>query len=201
MNHSSWLATLIATFGLNAAAFAQQDTPETPGERQGGFYIGADLSGYNTVDLQVGSTTSQKTGDLGDFGFNIVGGYEFNTHKVIKLGVEAEYRKLGSVEYQDTLKLKGDALFVNVKPKFIVNYDYADVYVSLLAGVGSLDLEASANGTSASQTEAGVQIGAEIGVILTHNIDLHAGYRAAYASVDSLDVTVGSGYAGVRYHF
>lgn len=97
--------------------------------------------------------------------------------------------------------IEGQAFFVNVKPKFIVKGDVLDLYVSLLAGVGSIDTEIKAFGLSASESEAAYQIGGKFGAIITDNIDVHIGYRSAHIEIESIDVSSKTAYIGARYHF
>lgn len=99
------------------------------------------------------------------------------------------------------MDIEGQAFFLNVKPKFIVKGDVLDLYVSLLAGIGSMDMEARAFGTSDSKSEVGYQVGGEFGAIVTDNIDIHVGYRFAQVEIESIDVSPQTAYLGARYHF
>nr|WP_242008760.1 outer membrane beta-barrel protein [Vibrio fluvialis] len=84
-----------------------------------------------------------------------------------------------------------------------MSYDYADLYVSLIAGLGTVDIDATATqyGISASKSEAAFQYGAEFGILLNDHIDLHLGYRVALVDIEDTDIALNSGYAGIRYHF
>ncbi len=197
MNPRFWFLPALATAGMSFSAFASTEQPES--ERT--FYLGADWAAYNDVKLESGGVSISENSDFGDLGFNLVAGYEFNTHKVVKLGVEAEYRSFSEVNYEDVLKVEGSGFYINIKPKFIVQYDEADVYVSLLAGVGNMDIDAKAEGVSASESEASYQFGAELGFIINCNVDLHLGYRSAHVEVDNIDASVNTAYLGARYFF
>nr|WP_232281726.1 outer membrane beta-barrel protein [Vibrio furnissii] len=204
MHFNPWFASAIAMLSISSAAIAQtEDTPRTKEKSNGTIYVGAGLGVYNNAEIEYGSLSTNETGDFGDFGYNLLAGYEFNTHKVVKLGVELEYRHFGEVNFADQLDVEGDAFFINVRPKFIVSYDHADLYVALIAGLGTIDLDATATqyGVSASKSEAAFQYGAEFGVLLNEHVDLHVGYRAAQVDVEDFDVTLSTGYAGIRYHF
>ena len=160
----------------------------------GQFYVGADIGFYNETEFEFPNDAIEDSSDLSDLSYNLVGGYEFNTHDVVKLGLEAEYRKIGKVSYSDSMDIEGQAFFVNVKPKFIVKGDALDLYVSLLAGVGSMDMDVKMSGTSESKSEAAYQVGAELGAIVSDNIDIHLGYRNARVEIYDVDVSSQTAY-------
>ena len=186
---------LFTTFGISSHALASENE-NSPRER-GHFYAGVDIGFYNETELEYSGSAIEDSSDLSDLSYNLVGGYEFNTHDVVKLGLEAEYRQIGKVNFSDVMDIEGQAFFVNIKPKFIVKGDIVDLYVSLLAGVGSMDMEANSD----SKSEAGYQVGGELGAIVTDNIDIHLGYRNARVEIDSIDVSSQTAYLGARYHF
>lgn len=191
--------SLFTVFGVSSHVFAS-DNENSP-RKHGHFYAGVDVGFYNETELEYRGSAIEDSSDLSDFSYNLVGGYEFNTHDVVKLGLEAEYRKIGKVNYSDVMDVEGQAFFINIKPKFIVKGDVLDLYVSLLAGVGSMDMEAKAFGMSGSESEAAYQVGGELGAIVTDNIDIHLGYRNARVEIDSVDVSSQTAYIGARYHF
>lgn len=204
MQFNQWLVSAITIVGLSSNVVAQTEEIESSKEKsQGSVYLGAGLSFYNNTELEYKGSSIDESADFGDFGYNLLAGYEFNTHKVVKLGVELEYRHFGEVNYAGQLDVKGDAFFINARPKFIVSYDYADLYVSLIAGLGTVDIDATATqyGISASKSEAAFQYGAEFGILLNDHIDLHLGYRVALVDIEDTDIALNSGYAGIRYHF
>ena len=186
---------LFTTFGISSHALANEN--ENSPREHGHFYAGVDIGFYNETELEYSGSAIEDSSDLSDLSYNLVGGYEFNTHDVVKLGLEAEYRQIGKVNFSDVMDIEGQAFFVNIKPKFIVKGDIVDLYVSLLAGVGSMDMEANSD----SKSEAGYQVGGELGAIVTDNIDIHLGYRNARVEIDSIDVSSQTAYIGARYHF
>ena len=186
---------LFTTFGISSHALANEN--ENSPREHGHFYAGVDIGFYNETELEYSGSAIEDSSDLSDLSYNLVGGYEFNTHDVVKLGLEAEYRQIGKVNFSDVMDIEGQAFFVNIKPKFIVKGDIVDLYVSLLAGVGSMDMEANSD----SKSEAGYQVGGELGAIVTDNIDIHLGYRNARVEIDSIDVSSQTAYLGARYHF
>lgn len=190
---------LFTTFGISSHALASEN--ENSPREHGHFYAGVDIGFYNETELEYSGSAIEDSSDLSDLSYNLVGGYEFNTHDVVKLGLEAEYRQIGKVNFSDVMDIEGQAFFVNIKPKFIVKGDVVDLYVSLLAGVGSMDMEAKAFGVSGSKSETGYQVGGELGAIVTDNIDIHLGYRNARVEIDSIDVSSQTAYLGARYHF
>lgn len=191
--------SLFTTFGISSHALASEN--ENSPREHGHFYAGVDIGFYNETELEDRGSAIEDSSDLSDLSYNLVGGYEFNTHDVVKLGLEAEYRQIGKVNFNDVMDIEGQAFFVNIKPKFIVKGDVVDLYVSLLAGVGSMDMEVKALGISDSKSETGYQIGGELGAIVTDNIDIHLGYRNARVEIDSIDVSSQTAYIGARYHF
>ncbi len=199
MKISTIALSLFTIFGMNTYTLASNN--ETYSRDLGNFYAGIDAGFYNETELEYRGSAIEDSSDLSDFSYNLVGGYEFNTHDAVKLGLEAEYRKIGKVNYSDVMDVEGQAFFVNIKPKFIVKGDVLDLYVSLLAGIGSMDMEAKAFGVSDSKSEAAYQVGGELGAVLTDNIDIHLGYRNARVEIDSVDVSSQTAYIGARYHF
>ncbi|MFA0609024.1 outer membrane beta-barrel protein [Vibrio sp. 10N.222.49.B4] len=193
--------SLFTAFGMSSYTLANET--DTAAKELGHFYAGVDVGFYNETKLEYRGMKIEDSSDLADLSYNLVGGYEFNTHDVVKLGLEAEYRKIGKVNFAQMVDIEGQAFFVNVKPKFIVKGDVLDLYVSLLAGVGSMDMDMKikALGFSASKSETAYQIGGEFGAIITDNIDVHIGYRSAHIEIESIDVSSKTAYIGARYHF
>ncbi|MGF1802415.1 porin family protein [Vibrio gigantis] len=198
MKSSMVALSLFSIFAMNSYALASD---KENSKELGQIYIGADIGLYNETESEYLGHSIEDSSDLSDLSYNLVGGYEFDTHDVVKLGLEAEYRKLGRVTYNEIMDIEGLAFFVNIKPKFIVEGDVLDLYVSLLAGVGSMDMEVKALGASASKPEATYQVGAELGAIVSDNIDIHFGYRNARVEIDSVDISSQTAYVGARYKF
>ncbi|MEZ8021407.1 porin family protein [Vibrio splendidus] len=199
MKISTIALSLFTAFGINSQALASEN--ENSPREHGHFYAGVDIGFYNETELEYRGSAIEDSSDLSDLSYNLIGGYEFDTHDVVKLGVEAEYRKIGKVNFNDVMDIEGQAFFLNVKPKFIVKGDVLDLYVSILAGVGSMDMEAKAFGVSGSKSEAAYQVGAELGAIVADNVDIHIGYRYANVEIESIDVSPQTAYLGARYHF
>lgn len=198
MKSSMVALSLFSIFAMNSYALASD---KENSKELGQFYIGVDIGLYNETESEYLGRSIEDSSDLTDLSYNLVGGFEFNTHDVVKLGLEAEYRKLGKVTYNEIMDIEGQAFFVNVKPKFIVEGDVLDLYVSLLAGIGTMDMEVKALGASASKSEPAYQVGAELGAIVSDNIDIHLGYRNARVEIDSVDISSQTAYVGARYKF
>ncbi|EKO3590994.1 porin family protein, partial [Vibrio metschnikovii] len=73
----------------------------------------------------------------------------------------------------------------------------------LLGGIGSVNLKGNvaSDGLSISQSELGYQLGVELGFIINKNINLHVGYRSTSVEIKPFDVSISSGYGGIRYYF
>lgn len=198
MKSSMVALSLFSIFAMNSYALASD---KENSKELGQVYVGADIGLYNETESEYLGRSIEDSSDLSDLSYNLVGGYEFNTHDVVKLGLEAEYRQLGKVSYSDSMDIEGQAFFVNVKPKFIVKGDALDLYVSLLAGVGSMDMDVKMLGISESKSEAAYQVGAELGAIVSDNIDIHLGYRNARVEIYDVDVSSQTAYIGARYKF
>ncbi|MDD9200877.1 porin family protein, partial [Aliivibrio sp. S2MY1] len=83
------------------------------------------LSVANNIELKVGSLSAEEQTDLG---YNLVAGYEFDTHRVVKTSIEAEYRTFGGIDNTGSLSSDGDAFFINAKAKLFVLYDFGNIY-------------------------------------------------------------------------
>ncbi len=97
---------------------------------------------------------------------NVLAGYEFNTHSLVKTSVEVEHRTFGEVDNTGTLKVDGDALFVNAKAKLFVLYDFGNLYLAPMVGLGEVTIDGSGNGVSFSESQTGYQVGLEFGTRL-----------------------------------
>ncbi|MDN3681799.1 outer membrane beta-barrel protein [Vibrio tapetis subsp. quintayensis] len=163
------------------------------------FYIGADLSMANQVELEVGTASAKESSDLG---YNLVAGYEFDTHQVVKTSIEAEYRTFGEIDNTGSFSSDGDAFFINAKTKLFVLYDFGNIYLAPMAGVGKININVkdSAN-QNHSKKETGYQLGVEIGTRLSQGLDLNLGYRAAFTKIEDINVTLTGFYLGARYFF
>ncbi|WIE04912.1 hypothetical protein QN061_19885 [Vibrio fluvialis] len=87
MQFNQWLVSAITIVGLSSNVVAQTEEIESSKEKsQGSVYLGAGLSFYNNTELEYKGSSVDESADFGDFGYNLLAGYEFNTHKVVKLG-------------------------------------------------------------------------------------------------------------------
>ncbi|OLQ92889.1 hypothetical protein BIY21_11565 [Vibrio ponticus] len=183
---------------ISPCLYAQDNFLHASGDQ---FYLGADVVVGGSTKLKARGHTFD---DSANVGVSLVGGYEFNTHNVVKPSLELEYRHYGRASIYD-LDVDGQGLFVNAKAKLFVEYNFGNVYLAPMVGIGvvNFDLKYRTDNTvySGSETESTFQAGAEIGTRLNKNIDLSAGYRWAYADIDWLDVTLDGFYLGIRYAF
>lgn len=195
----SKLKGLIATSLMLLSAPSFANVNEHVKESGNQFYIGADFSMANNVELEIGSGSVEESSDLG---YNLVAGYEFDTHRLVKTSIEAEYRTFGEIDNSGSLSSDGDAFFINAKAKLFVLYDFGNIYFAPMIGVGQIDINVkdSAN-QNYSKTETGYQLGAEIGTRLPQGLDLNLGYRAAFTEIEEANLTLTGFYLGARYFF
>ncbi|WP_417884438.1 outer membrane protein [Vibrio rumoiensis] len=171
------------------------------------FYIGADLAFSNTIKLDVDDVSGD---DHSDMGYNIVAGYEFSTHDVVKTSIEAEYRKFGDADFSDSgnyLNIDSHAYFINFKAHLFVLDDFGNFYLAPMIGVGqmSIDSKSSILQLNVDKDRFAYQVGAELGIRFRKNFDVHLGYRSMYSqftvSDSDVDINMRDIYAGVRYFF
>lgn len=193
------LPLALAVLASLSASFCYAQTNEQVTQSKNQFYAGIDIEFAGSTKASVGDITIE---DNSDIGFSFVGGYEFNPHKQVKPSVELEYRSFGDTSYS-TLSVDANAVFINAKAKLFVLYDFGNVYLAPLIGVGivNLDVKESSLNISSSESESAFQAGIEIGTRLANNIDLNLGYKAAYTEIDDVDVTLDGFYIGARYGF
>ena len=98
MKSSMVALSLFSIFAMNSYALASD---KENSKELGQFYIGADIGLYNETESEYLGRSIEDSSDLSDLSYNLVGGFEFNTHDVVKLGLEAEYRKIGKVTYSE----------------------------------------------------------------------------------------------------
>ncbi|AIL71688.1 hypothetical protein VV93_v1c26120 [Vibrio vulnificus] len=165
-------------------------------------YLGADVVVANQVDVSFDGDSVDESADMG---FNVLVGYEFNTHPLVKTSVEAEYRQFGDVNNTGEYTVDGDAFFLNLKTKLFVLYDFGNLYLAPMVGVGKVSMDVVGNGVSLSESHTGYQAGVEVGTCLSQGVDLHAGYTAAYTSIpqggDDINIKLSGAYIGIRYAF
>ncbi|OCH19271.1 outer membrane beta-barrel protein [Aliivibrio sp. 1S128] len=193
------LKGLIAASLILTSASSYANVNEHVQKSNNQFYIGADLSMANNVELEIGNASAEESSDLG---YNLVAGYEFDTHRVVKTSIEAEYRTFGEIDNTGSLSSDGDAFFINAKAKLFVLYDFGNIYFAPMVGVGQIDINVkdSAN-QNYSKKEMGYQLGAEIGTRLPYGLDLNLGYRAAFTEIEEANLTLTGFYLGARYFF
>ena len=192
---------LIVTASLLLSTFSYAKTSEYIEQSGNQFYVGADLSMANEVKMKVDGGFSHT--ESSDLGYNLVLGYEFNTHQVVKTSIEAEYRKFGDVDLDDTSSVTGDAdaFFINAKAKLFVSYAFGNIYFAPMIGVGRVNVDIKGAGINHSENDSVFQVGGEFGTRLPQGFDLNLGYRAAFSDIDEADVTLSGVYAGIRYYF
>lgn len=156
------------------------------------FYIGTNaLVGHNT-ELKSGSNSID---DSNNPGFSAFGGYNIAVHPRVDLGVELEYQHFGKATFENNTDTKGDAYYINVRPKFIEPNN--NLYSAFILGIGALNLDPKGlNSESKFSYQAGVEVG-----YMIKQVDLSIGYRYRGAKFDNTDVIIQGVTLGARYNF
>lgn len=162
----------------------------------GHLYAGTDFHISNESEV---SSLDNNINDTSDIGYSAHLGYLFNTHKLVKLGIEAEYRQFGQTNYSHLLIHKGSATFVNLKPKF-VNSD-TQLYSAVLLGVGIVESEFQTYERTTSNSSTGYQFGVEVGYDFTSGFSAYLGYKALKTDKESIELATSGAYAGFGYSF
>lgn len=159
------------------------------------FYVGGNfLVGHNT-ELDAGFAAIDENNDLGG---GVYAGYNFAVHPNVDWGVELEYQHFGEAEFAKDVSVKGNAFYINARPKFIDKGN--NLYSALILGVGSLKGETNVFGLSESESKFSYQAGLEVGYMI-NNVDLAIGYRYRSAEFDGVDITIQGVTVGMRYNF
>jgi opacity protein-like surface antigen len=158
------------------------------------YIAGNFLVGHET-ELEVGSVSVDESNDLGA---SAAIGYNFSVHPNVDFGVELEYQHFGKADFSSDASVEGNAVYINVRPKFIDNGN--NLYSALILGVGSLDGELNVLGESYSDSDFSYQAGIEAGYMFD-NVDISVGYRYRNVELDGVDINVGGVTLGMRYNF
>lgn len=159
------------------------------------FYVGGNLLVGHNTELDAGIATIDENNDLGG---GVYAGYNFAVHPNVDFGVELEYQHFGEAEFFENASVKGNAFYINARPKFIDKGN--NLYSALILGVGSLKGETNVLGVSESESKFSYQAGLEVGYMI-NNIDLSIGYRYRAAEFDGIDINIQGVTVGMRYNF
>lgn len=108
------------------------------------------------------------------------------------------HRLTGKADFSSDTSVEGNAVYINVRPKFIDKGN--NLYSALILGVGSLDGEVNALGESTSDSDFSYQAGIEVGYMFD-NVDISIGYRYRNVELDGVDINIGGVTLGMRYNF
>lgn len=172
---------------------------------QNGPYVGGQVGLFNKVELELEGISLKE--DVDGVPFALFAGYEMAVADNVGLGFELEYRHLSDAKFLDALKLEGQGVSLNVKPKFYIKD--LPIYVGLVGGIGQFKTEAteigSSNGTSDSSTDLGWQYGIDFGYEADNGFAFTVGYRGVYIDFKEDDVdlnsTISGLNAGIYYRF
>ena len=163
------------------------------------FYVGGNLLVGHNTELDAGfaaiDTAIDKNNDLGG---GVYAGYNFAVHPNVDFGVELEYQHFGKADFAENVSVKGNAFYINARPKFINKGN--NLYSALILGVGSLKGETNVFGLSESESKFSYQAGLEAGYMI-NNVDLSIGYRYRAAEFDGVDIKIQGVTVGMRYNF
>lgn len=176
MKKTSIALVMAATLGLSTAAVAGSVESQ-------GFYAGGNL-GYSSMDIY--GNWDDTTG----LGYNVHGGYMFNTH----WGAEVGYTHFAdATRTGETYK----AYSVDMAAKGVYHFDYQ---WSGFAKAGFGNLHGEDNNNSKTRLKPLVGIGA--GYNANHNVTVNAGYSYIMGGDGQNDLGNNSLlYVGVDYHF
>ena len=163
------------------------------------FYVGGNLLVGHNTELDAGSATIDTAVDKNnDLGGGVYAGYNFAVHPNVDFGVELEYQHFGDADFAENVSVKGNAFYINARPKFINKGN--NLYSALILGVGSLKGETNVFGLSESESKFSYQAGLEVGYMI-NNVDLSIGYRYRAAEFDGVDIKIQGVTVGMRYNF
>ncbi|MBC7003053.1 porin family protein [Photobacterium sp. BZF1] len=162
-----------------------------------GAYIGADI-GANYV----GSYYL-------DSNIGLVAGYDFQLSPKVVVGIEGEYRNLGSDSAFDGTSginvgadVSASSYGINIKPKY---YFTDSFYGAVMVGMHRITYEEKltiGNDTlGGKDTANGFASGIEGGYEFDNNISIRGGIKYARADLLGYDTEFGTFYAGVNYKF
>ena len=162
-----------------------------------GAYIGADI-GANYV----GSYYL-------DSNIGLVAGYDFQLSPKVVVGIEGEYRNMGSDSAFDGTSginvgadVSASSYGINIKPKY---YFTDSFYGAVVVGMHRITYEEKltiGNDTlGGKDTANGLAFGIEGGYELNRNVSFRGGIKAATADLLGYDTEFGTFYAGVNYKF
>ncbi|MDF5276497.1 outer membrane beta-barrel protein, partial [Vibrio parahaemolyticus] len=127
------------------------------------FYVGGNLLVGHNTELDAGIATIDENNDLGG---GVYAGYNFAVHPNVDFGVELEYQHFGEAEFFENASVKGNAFYINARPKFIDKGN--NLYSALILGVGSLKGETNVLGVSESESKFSYQAGLEVGYMINN---------------------------------
>lgn len=162
----------------------------------GHLYFGADLSINNETKLDgfLASLT-----EVSDIGYNAHLGFLFNTHELVNLGIEAEYRQLGQSNHSNLMIYKGSATFINIKPKFVNSN--TQLYSAILLGIGKVNSNFQTYDATMNYRSTGYQYGIEVGYDFKSGLSSYLGYKALKIDEEITELTSAGPYAGMSYSF
>ncbi|RYU66688.1 porin family protein [Aliivibrio finisterrensis] len=162
----------------------------------GHLYFGADLNINNEIKLD--GFLAPLT-EVSDIGYNAHLGFLFNTHELVNLGIEAEYRQLGQSNHSNVMIYKGSATFINIKPKFVNSN--TQLYSAVLLGIGKVDSHFQTYDATMNYRSTGYQYGIEVGYDFKSGISSYLGYKALKINEEIIELTSTGLYAGMSYSF
>ena len=185
MKKTLFAVTLAAIF--SSSAFADKS----------GAYIGADI-GSNYVGSYYLDTN-----------IGLVAGYDFQLSPKVVIGIEGEYRNMGSDSAFDGTSginvganVSASSYGINIKPKY---YFTDSIYGAVMVGLHRITYEEKlildSIVLSGEDTANGFAFGFEGGYEFNRNISFRGGIKAATADVLGYDTEFGTLYLGVNYKF
>ncbi|WP_234494612.1 outer membrane beta-barrel protein [Vibrio maritimus] len=168
-------------------------------------YVGGQVGLFNKVELEMNGISLNENVD--GVPFALFAGYEMAVADNVGLGFELEYRNLSDANFQNVLKLEGQGVSLNLKPKFYIKD--LPIYVGLVGGIGQYKTTATelitANRETSDSTDLGWQYGVDFGYEAENGFAFTVGYRGVYIDFEEdgvdLNSTISGFNAGIYYRF
>lgn len=204
MRRYPWLTVPVVLLMSNNLAFAQAQTnPDRQPVSSDHVYLGGWVGVYDDAEIDPYGPVNDAVIYSSGLSYSLATGYEIGINRVVKFGIELEYRNFSDSHFGNGIELSGNAFFVNVRPKFVYPLGRSEIYLALNGGTGRAKLRSKLTWYNLSETDTKMtyQYGGEIGILFKQHYELNLGYRSTMYEIGDFDFTLNTGYVGFRYYF